>query len=149
MDYRKKIKSLCWQKDLFETRKLAVTHNVTDLLRHRRQGINVYWNQDSPHLPAWNESRVLQFKKFVINGEKKILTFLTKRPWTWREKSITTVTCGYEIARYIVVLAYTADGTNLYVLIIFKRKIIPKEEILQEIFICLCDKGWMDKRDVG
>jgi len=64
-----------------------------------------------------------------------------------KAKSNTTETCGHEKAHYIVVVAYTADGTNLYVLLIFKRKITPKEEILQEIFICVYDKGWMEKMD--
>ena len=39
--------------------------------------------------------------------------------------------CGHEKAQYIVV-AYTADGTNLYVLLIFKMKSYPKKRLCKK-----------------
>ena len=59
-------------------------------------------------------------------------------------KTIMIKTSGSENTRYTVVLAYCADGTKLPPLLIFKRKMLPKDVIPHGIHIHVHSKGWMD-----
>jgi len=59
-------------------------------------------------------------------------------------KTIIIKTSGNAKTRYTAVLARCADGTKLPPLLIFKRKMLPKDVILHGIYIHVHSKGWMD-----
>jgi len=53
-------------------------------------------------------------------------------------------TSGNEKTSYTVVLACCADGTRLPTLLIFKRKMLPKDVIPYGIYVHVHSKGRMD-----
>ena len=53
-------------------------------------------------------------------------------------------TSSNEKTHYTVVLARCADGTKLPPLLIFKRKMLPKDVISHEIYVHVRSKGWLD-----
>jgi len=59
-------------------------------------------------------------------------------------KTIMIKTSGNEKMHYTVVLACCADGTKLPPLLIFKRKMLPKDVIPHGTYIHVHSKGWMD-----
>jgi len=105
--------------------------------------------------------KIIEFHKYVINMRKKLcfeigqlgnmdevpLTFdvpLNKTVDVKGAKTIMIKTSGNEKTRYIVVLVCCADGTKLLPLLIFKRKMLPKDVIPHGIYIHVHSKGWMD-----
>jgi len=58
-------------------------------------------------------------------------------------KTIMIKTSGKEKTRYTVVLACCADGKKLPSVLIFKRKMLPKDVIPHGIYVHVHSKGWM------
>lgn len=52
---------------------------------------------------------------------------------------------GLEKTNYVVVLTHCTDGTELLPLLIFKRKIMPCDEIPQGVYIHILAKEWMEE----
>ena len=62
------------------------------------------------------------------------------------EKTVLIKTTGNEKNNFTVVLAAClADGTKLKIIIIFKRKTMPREDIPSGIVVHVHQKGWMDE----
>ena len=61
------------------------------------------------------------------------------------KKSILIKTTGNEKNHFTVVLACLAGDTKLKVMIIFKRKTMPKEEIPHGVLVNVHEKGWMEE----
>jgi len=59
-------------------------------------------------------------------------------------KTIMIKTSGNEKTRCTVVLACCADGTKLPLLLIFKRKTLPRDVIPHGIYVHVHSKGWLD-----
>jgi len=59
-------------------------------------------------------------------------------------KTIMIKTSGNEKTHYTVVLVCCADGTKLPPLLIFKRRMLPKDVFPHGIYIHVHSKGWMD-----
>jgi len=59
-------------------------------------------------------------------------------------KTVTKKAPGNEKTRYTVALACCADGTKLPPLLIFKRKMLPKDAMPRESYVHVHSKGWMD-----
>ena len=59
-------------------------------------------------------------------------------------KTIMIMTSGNEKTLYTVVVTCCADGTKLPTLLIFKRKVLPKDVIPHGIYIHVHSNGWMD-----
>ena len=112
-------------------------------------------------LPCEYERKIIEFHKYVINMRKKLcfeiaqlgnmdgvpLTFDVPSNKTVDfkgAKTIMTKTSGNEKTRYTVVLACCADGTKLPPLLMFKRKLLPKDVIPHGIYVHVYYKGWMD-----
>jgi hypothetical protein len=55
---------------------------------------------------------------------------------------------GLEKTYYMVVLTHCTDSTELLPLLIFKRKIIPRDKIPQGINICNLAKDWMEESEM-
>ena len=60
-----------------------------------------------------------------------------------RAKTIMIKTSGNEKTHYTVVHACCADGTKHPNLLIFKRKMLPKDVIPRGIYVHVHSKGWM------
>jgi len=58
-------------------------------------------------------------------------------------KTIMIMTSGNEKTLYTVVVTCCADGTKLPTLLIFKRKVLPKDVIPHGIYIHVHSKGWV------
>ena len=114
------------------------------------------------NLPCEYERKITEFHKYVINMRKKLcfvigqLGNMDEAPLTFDVPSHKTVdvkgtktimikTCGNEKTRYTVVLACCADGTKLPCLLIFKRKVLPKDAIPHGIYVHVHSNGWLDK----
>ena len=61
------------------------------------------------------------------------------------QKTINIRTTGHEKANFTCVLAVTTEGYKLPSMIIFKRKIVPKEKFPPGIVVKVNPKGWMDR----
>ena len=108
-------------------------------------------------LPREYERKIIEFHKCVINMRKKVC-FEIGRLGNMDEVTLTVVvpsnvkgaktimikTSGNEKMRYTVVLACCADGTKLPPLLIFKRKMLPKDVIPHGIYVHVHSKGWRD-----
>ena len=60
-------------------------------------------------------------------------------------KGVKIITTGTENCNFTVVLSVTSDGGKLPPMVIFKRKIIPKEKFPPGIFLQVNEKGWMNE----
>ena len=60
------------------------------------------------------------------------------------EKSILIKTTGHEKTHFTVVLTCMADGTKLPPMVIFKRKLMPKQKFPSGIVLHVQEKGWMN-----
>jgi len=60
-------------------------------------------------------------------------------------RTIRIKTSGNEKTCYSVVIACCADGTKLPLLLIFKRKTLPKDVSPHRIYVHVHSKGWMDE----
>jgi len=113
-------------------------------------------------LPHEYERKIIEFHKYAINMRKKLcfeieqlgnmdevpLMFdvpLNKTVDVKGAKTITIKTSGDEKTRYTVVLVCCVDGTKLPPLLIFKRKMLPKDVIPRGIYVHVYSKGWMEK----
>ena len=109
-------------------------------------------------LPCEYERKIIEFHKCVINMRKKLcfdigqLGNMDEVPFMFDvplnkpvdvkgAKTIMIKTSGNDKMRYTLVLA---DGTKLPPLLIFKRKMLPKDVIPHGIYIHVHSKGWMD-----
>ena len=103
----------------------------------------------------------LSHDKYVINMRKK-LCFEVGQLWNMDDlpltfdvpsnktvdvkgaKTIMIKTSGNKKTHYNVVLACCADGTKLPPLLIFKRKMLPKDVMPHKIYIHIHSKVWKD-----
>src|SRR5215469_12670791 len=155
---------------LIEARRLATEMPITDFARTtswcerfvRRNGLCMRTKTTiAQKLPREYERKIIEFHKYVINMRKKLcfeigqlgnmdevpLTFDVPKNKTVDVKGAKTImikTSGNEKTRYTVVLACCADGTKLPLLLIFKRKTLPKDVIPLGIYVHVHSKGWMD-----
>ncbi|GFX12245.1 pogo transposable element with KRAB domain [Trichonephila clavipes] len=60
-------------------------------------------------------------------------------------KTVSITTTGQEKTHFTVMLACCADSTKLKLLLIFKRKTIPKENFPPSVVIWCNEKGWCDE----
>ena len=112
-------------------------------------------------LPREYERKFIEFHKYVINMRKKLhfeigqLGNMDEVPLMFDVPSTKTVdvegaktfmikTSGNEKTHYTIVLECCADGTKLPPLLIFKRKMLPKDVIPYGTYIHVHSKGWMD-----
>ena len=61
------------------------------------------------------------------------------------EKTVFVRTTGHEKAHFTVVLSFLANGKKLNPMVIFKRKLMPKEDFPKGIIVHVNPKGWMDE----
>ena len=61
------------------------------------------------------------------------------------EKTMLINTTGHEKSRFTVVLSCLADGTKFKLMVIFKRKTMPKEKFPSGVVVHCHEKGWMDE----
>ena len=107
------------------------------------------------------KEKIIEFLKYVISMRKKLcfeigqLGNMEEIPLTFDVLSNKTVdvegaktimikTSGNEKTRYTVVVACCADGTKLPPLLIFKRKMLPKDVIPHGIYVHVHSKGRTD-----
>jgi len=155
---------------LIEVRRLAIEMSFTDFggttscceRFMRRNGLCIRTETTiALKLPCEYKRKITEFHKYVINMRKKLcfeigqlgnmdevpLTFdvpLNKTVDVKGAKTIMIKPSGNEKTHYTVVLACCADGTKLPPLLIFKRKMPPKDVIPHGIYVQVHSKGWMD-----
>ena len=155
---------------LIEARRLATDMSITDFAgttswcerSMTRNGLCMHTKTTIVQkLPHKYERKIIEFHKYVINMRKKLcfeigqlgnmdevpLMFNVQSNKTADVKGAKTImikTSGNEKMHYTVVLAYCADGTKLPPLLIFKRKMLPKDVIPHGIYIHGHSKGRMD-----
>ena len=155
---------------LIEARRLAIEMSITDFAGTvswcerfmRRNGLCMHTKTTiAQKLPREYERKIIEFHKYVINMRKK-LCFETGQLGNMDEvplmfdvpsnktvdvkgaKTIMIKTSGNEKMRYTVVLVCSTDGKKLPSLLIFKRKMLPKDVIPHGIYVHVHSKGWMD-----
>jgi len=155
---------------LIEVKRLAIGMSITDFARTtswcerfiRRNGLCMPPKTTIVQkLPREYERKVIEFHKYVINTRKNLcfeigqlgnmdevpLTFDVPSNKTVDVKGVKTImikTSGNEKKHYTVVLACYADGKKLPPLLIFKRKMLPKDIIPHGIYVHVHSKGWME-----
>ena len=113
-------------------------------------------------LPKELDDKVIKFHKFVIKCRKKnkydlaCIGNMDETP-VWfdmpsnstvhkaGEKTIFVKTTGHEKSHFTVVLSCMANGKKLMPMVIFKRKLMPKEKFPKGIIVHVHPKGWMDE----
>ena len=113
-------------------------------------------------LPKELDDKVIKFHKFVIECRKKnkydlaCIGNMDETP-VWfdmpsnstvhkaGEKTIFVKTTGHEKSHFTVVLSCMANGKKLMPMVIFKRKLMPKEKFPKGIIVHVHPKGWMDE----
>ena len=63
-------------------------------------------------------------------------------------RTVAVRTSGHEITHFTVAVACCADGRKLPPMIIFKRKIFPKEKIPSGVIVHVHEKGWMNEESM-
>ncbi len=64
-------------------------------------------------------------------------------------KTVNIVTTGHETTNFTVALACMANGVKLHPMVIFKRKMMPKEKITPKVYVSVNEKGWMNEQEMG
>ena len=154
---------------LIEVRRLAIELSITDFAGTtswcerfmRRNGLCMCTKTTVVQkLPCEYERKSVEFHKYVINMRKKLCFEIgqlgnmdevplmfdvpSNKQWMLKVKTTMIKTFGNEKTCYTVVLVCCADGTKLPPLLIFKRKMLPKDVIPHGIYIHVHSKGWMD-----
>jgi hypothetical protein len=112
-------------------------------------------------MPTKYKMKIFQFYKFVIAARKKlcgecgqignmfVVAHLSVLHWMrlcMLKVLIRHITAsGLEKTYYIVVVTHCTDGTQLLLLLIFKRKIMSSDKILWGIYIHILAKEWMEE----
>jgi len=170
IDHRKNGIAVSTKIILIEARRLAIEMSITDFAGTTswcerfmgRNGLCMHAKTTiAQKLPCEYERKIIQFHKNVINMRKKLcfeigqlgnmdevpLMFDVPPNKTVDVKGAKTIiikTSDNEKTRYTVVLAWSADSTKLPPLLIFERKMLPKDVIPHGIYIHVHSKGWMD-----
>lgn len=111
-------------------------------------------------LPDDYEAKALTFRRFVLqqclylsphnigNVDEVPVPFDVVHGRTVDTMGVDSVridTTGHEKSNFTVVLSVTSSGEKLKPLIIFKKKLIPKEPFPPNVIIKANDKGWMNQ----
>lgn len=116
----------------------------------------------SQKLPADFQAKIDSFREFVekqvtehnvtpdhiINMDELPHTFdipMGRSVAEKGQKSVNIVTTGHEKSHFTVVLACCGDGSKLPLLVIFKRKTMPKIQSPSAVVVAVNEKGWMDQ----
>ena len=116
-------------------------------------------------LPEDYEEKIVRFHRYIIDPLKEhnfplhLIANMDETPLTFDmppnrtvnntgEKTIKIRTTGNEKNRVTVVLACCGDGTKLKLMIIFKRKTIPKINNKHGVIVSAQQKGWMDSEQM-
>ena len=83
----------------------------------------------------------------IVNMDEVPLTFnipMEKTVDSHGVNSVTIKTTGHEKMHFRCALAVTASGKKLPLMLIFKRKTMPKEHFPVVVVVRVTIKGWMD-----
>ena len=80
-----------------------------------------------------------------MRSHSHLMCHLTELWTSQGAKTVAVKTSGNKKTRFTVVLACCADGTKLPPMIIFKRKMFPKQEISSGFIVHVHEKGWMNE----
>lgn len=109
-------------------------------------------------MPLDYKNQIIEFHHFIINARKETdyklcqIGNMDEVPLTSDvvssravdikgSKTVTVKTSGHEKTHYTVVLSCCADGTKLSLMLIFKRKTLPKDRNPHGIFVHVHPKG--------
>lgn len=130
-----------------------------------RQGLAVRTKRRAVQkMPNDYEKKMIDFREFIVNARKETayelgqignmdevpITFdvLSNQTGIKCSNMATVKMSGHEKSHYTAVLSCCADGTKLPPLLIFRRKLLPKDKIPRGIFIHIHPKGWIDEEGV-
>ena len=119
----------------------------------------------SQKLPAEYHDKIIEFQKYIIKQRTEkdfsmnLIGNMDETPMCFDmpynttvdkkgQKTIMIKTTGHEKTHFTVVLACMANGDKLSPMVIFKRKLIPKEKFPAGVVIHVHPKGWMDEEGV-
>ncbi|KAF4804657.1 pogo transposable element with KRAB domain-like protein [Turdus rufiventris] len=114
------------------------------------------------HLPEDYEEKLATFRRYckgkisekniqphcIINMDEVFLTFDMPLTQTVEQTGTSTVpikTTGNENMSFTVVLGVSSNGRKLQLLVIFKRKTLPKDKFPKGIVVAVNPKGWINE----